>query len=94
MFTPAQVSQFVASLTPGRTRYKRQPGQGQKRAAVRLDQHRKQQAARVAPALMALEAKRWLIADARVDRWQTANPTKMLKAAPGHIQAMAKETGA
>lgn len=92
MFTPAQLGAVVHGMLPGRKRKgPRHVGEGAKRAAVRLQQHRDQQAARVAPALYAMEGKRWLIADARVERW--IRKGRELDKAPGHIRAMAREVG-
>jgi hypothetical protein len=67
-----------------------QEGEGQKRAAVRLEAHREKQAARVEPAIGPMRRARKAWAAKRVDRWRR-NQEGIDSAAPGHIRAMAGE---
>lgn len=67
------------------------PGAGAKRAAVREQQHRQHQAARVAPALPAFAGRRADLARKRVRRRDENHPDMTLADAPTHIKRMTRE---
>jgi hypothetical protein len=87
--TPIEVKRFVDKLFGVRVN-PRHIGEGQKRATVRLAQHRKQQADRTAPALPAFQAARAEIARKRAQRF-SRNSKLPLSEAAGHIKAMSRE---